>query len=91
MEKDHEIGEIVYQVEGEWIDGRPIDDLEGIYINQDDATSAASDGLARFSETERSRIRSIWVREYEIVELDETASDGIGSMQSRGRGSQVTI
>ncbi|OGT59931.1 MAG: hypothetical protein A3E01_10835 [Gammaproteobacteria bacterium RIFCSPHIGHO2_12_FULL_63_22] len=80
------VGHVVYQAEGEWIDGRPISFSGAGHLSEADARDEISNRLAMLSTAEAKRVRSCWVRPYKVTSLDEDAADGIGSMESCGPG-----
>lgn len=78
------IGQTVYQIDGEWSNGRTIEHECPVRRNAADAESDAREWLATHTDSERARVRSLCVRSYVIDEMDDSASDGIGSMHSVG-------
>jgi hypothetical protein len=84
-----EIGQTVYQAEGEWIDGRPIAFSGTSYHLESDARDEITDRLSALSTAETRRVKSCWVRPYTVESLDDDAVDGIGSMVSCGPGVKV--
>lgn len=78
------IGQTVYQVDGDWSNGRTIEHDFPVRDSLADAQDDAREWLATHTDNERARVKSLFVRSYEIDQMGESASDGIESMHSTG-------
>lgn len=77
-----QIGDVIYTAEGEWSNGQPVEGVCDSARSADDAIGQAETWLACLTDSERARVRSLFVRSWTVETLDESASDGIGSMVS---------
>ena len=75
------LGQTVFLAEGEWANGRPIDDLGEVRATAAEAREDADTRFGWLSADEQSRVLSLRVRAYEITAIDEDG--GVGGMVSR--------
>lgn len=84
-----QLNQVVYQADGEWMSGRPI---EGDFDVHEDCEGAEADArywLASHTPREVAQVKSLVVRTMIVDSLDDSASDGIGSMHSDGIASTI--
>lgn len=75
-----EIGQTVWQAEGQWSNGREIDDLSEVRATKEEAIADADSRLRFLGGDEQSRVRSMFVRAYTVTHLDDDGSPSMTSL-----------